>query len=140
MQIQVSGLNELNGYLRNLSPRLRKSISRESEQFMLDVRKSAKLRAPRDTKGLKDSIHVELTGANEWTLFVDSPHGVFQEEGFKPHWIHSDMIKGSNKLKGEGFFFVSKSKPFVAPALETNLSKLDNRLSHVTDKAMRGSR
>jgi hypothetical protein len=75
------------------------------------------LRAPRDTKELANSIHVELTGKNEWTLFVDSPHGVFQEEGFRPHWIHSSMIKASNKLKGKGFIFVSKSTPFVTPAL-----------------------
>ena len=140
MTIRVEGLNKFSGFIRNLPKNLDKGIGKESESFMGDVQKSAKLRAPRDTKGLKDSIHVELTGKNEWTLFVDSPHGVFQEEGFRPHWIHSDLITNSNKLTGKGFFFVSKSTPFVRPALEHNLSKLAQRMGNATQRAVKGGK
>lgn len=136
IQIQVTGLHKLNGFIKNLPKNLNKEVSKESESFMKDVQKSAKLRAPRDTKKLVRSIHVELTGKNQWTLFVDSPEGVYQEEGFRPHWIHSSMIKGSNKLVGEGFFFVSKSTPFVRPALEHNLSKLAQRMGDATQRAI----
>lgn len=101
---------------------------------MKDVRKSARLRAPKNTGGLKDSINVRQEKEGLWILEVESPHGVFQEEGFKPHWIHRSMIAGQ---EGEsGFVFVTKNKPFVTPALEHNLSKLSQRLSNATDIAL----
>lgn len=144
ISLRVEGLNELNGFLRRLPKNLRKEIGKESEQFMKDVQKSAKLRAPRDTGELANSIHVELTGANEWTLFVDSPHGVFQEEGFTPHFIWSDgnnvMGRQSNKFWWTGLHWVSKNKPFVRPALEHNLSKLSQRLNKATQRAIKGGK
>ena len=138
--VQITGIRKTRNLIVNLTKLLPKAISEESQQFMKDVQKSAKLRAPRDKKELANSIHVELTGKREWTLFVDSPHGVFQERGFKSHWIHSDMIKGSNKLTRKGFFFVKKSTPFVKPALEHNLGKLAQRLSKATNKAIKRSK
>ncbi|MFW9872067.1 MAG: HK97 gp10 family phage protein [Candidatus Thorarchaeota archaeon] len=137
--IKVTGLKETNGFLRGLPINLRKEINSESEQFMKDVRKSAKLRAPRDTKELANSIIIKKDG-NTWILRVTSPYGVYQEEGFKPHWIHSDMIKGSSKLKRRGFFFVKKSKPFIGPALEHNLNKLSQRMNKATTRAIKKSR
>ena len=46
------------------------------------------------------------------------------------------MIKGSNKLTRKGFFFVQRNKPFVKPALEHNLSKLSQRMSKATLRAI----
>jgi hypothetical protein len=135
--IEIKGLHKLNGYLRGLPRRLRNELRREAESFMLDVKKSAKLMAPRDTGELASSIVVDEVGRNSWVLRVLARHGVFQEEGFAPHWVHSDLIGNSNKLLGTGFFFVSKSKPFVAPALENNLSRLSQRLSKATQRALR---
>ena len=136
MSIKVKGLNKLQGFLRGLPKNLREEIGKESEQFMLDVRKSAKLRAPRDTGALARSIIVIKKGKTRWILEVQSPYGVFQEEGFRPHFVHSSMIKGTNKLTREGLFFVSKSKPFVRPALEHQLGKLAQRMSKATKRAI----
>jgi len=144
MTIRVEGLNKFSGFIRNLPKNLDKGIGKESESFMGDVQKSAKLRAPRDTKGLKDSIHVELTGKNEWTLFVDSPHGVFQEEGFRPHPIPIEWLtipgKGPHISNPKGWITVSKSTPFVRPALEHNLSKLAQRMGNATQRAVKGGK
>ena len=142
VQIQIQGLKELNGYLRRLPRNLRNELSKESEQFMLDVRKSAKLRAPRDTGELAESIHVELTGANEWTLFVDSPHGVFQEEGFTPHFVYTGWPNFITRkpYPQNTWITVSKHKPFVRPALEHNLSRLSQRLSKATKRVIKGGK
>lgn len=133
-QIEIRGLRELNGFLTRLDNNLRKEIGKEGFQFMKDVQKSAKLRAPSNTGGLRDSIEVREEKKGLWVLTVDSPHGVFQEEGFKPHWIHRSMIAGQEGE--EGFAFVRKSKPFVTPALEHNLSKLSQRMGQATDRAL----
>jgi len=145
MQIQVLGLNKLNGFLSGLPRNLRNEISKESGQFMKDVKKSAKLRAPRDTRELTNSIILTEKGKGTWVLSVESPHGVFQEEGFRPHWIHTSMIIGSNKFEQiyggrDKFIFVKKSKPFVRPALEHNLNKLAQRMGNATNLAVNKSK
>lgn len=124
--------------LNGISRAMNKEISKGSSEWMRKVQKSAKLRAPKDTKELKDSIFTVKT-KNGWDLIVASKQGFYQEEGFKPHWIHSDMIKGTNnpRLKRKGFHWVSKSKPFVRPALEHNLSNLPNILTKSTKMALK---
>jgi len=145
MQFEIRGLNRLNGFLRGLPTNLRNEISKESESFMLDIRKSAKLRAPKDTRELANSIRVFKESENTIVLNVGAPWGIFQEEGFRPHWIHTSMIIGSNKFSQiyggkEGFIFVSKSKPFIRPALEHHLNKLAQRISKAKNRAIQGSR
>lgn len=134
VSIKITGLNELNGLLTGLSRNLRKEINKESGRFMRDVQKSAKLRAPSNTGDLRRSIKVREEKGGRWVLTVGSPYGVYQEEGFRPHWIHRSMIVGNEGQ--EGFVFVSKSKPFVAPALEHNLGRLSQRMGNAVDKAM----
>lgn len=140
ISIKVSGLNEMNGFLKGLPLNLRKELNSESEQFMLDVRKSAKLRVPKDTRNLANSIIVTKKDGITWVLSVENPYGVFQEEGFKPHWIHSDQIIHSEKLTKKGFFFVKKSTPFVRPALEKHLNKLAQRMNKATNHAIKRSK
>lgn len=124
ISIQIKGLYELNGKLTGLPFKMRTQLNKELESFMFDVKKSAKLRVPRDTGELAQSINVTKQGS-KYVLSVDSPHGVYQEEGFTPHRVY---IKNSNKLK-DGFYFVKKHKSFISPALETNLNKLSQRIS-----------
>lgn len=112
---------------------------------MRDVRKSAKLRAPRQTGELANSIILTKNG-KQWILEVQSPYGRYQEEGFKPHWIHAGTpTKNSTGTVGSalnvaGFVKVSKHTPFIRPALEHNLSKLAQRLSNATNKAIKRSK
>ena len=90
---------------------------------------------------LKESIE-----SNKINLLVDSPHAIFQEEGFRPHWLHKSMgnfalwlaVKGYTGNKQ--FFYVSKSKAqvggFIKPALEKNLSNLPNLLNKGVKRAI----
>ena len=62
ISIQVKGLKQTNGFLRGLPMNLRKEINKESGNFMFAVKKSAKLRAPRDTRNLANNIFVKKNG------------------------------------------------------------------------------
>lgn len=113
------------------------------------VQKSAKLRAPRLTGQLAESIIIRKRGDKEIVITVESPYGIFQEEGFTPHWISSDMPDRVGGIVGSSYgifppqktlFFVAKHKPFIKPALEAGLSNLPNRLSQATKKAISKAR
>jgi len=145
IQLKVKGINRLTKFLVKLPTSMNKEIIGKSNAFMKFVRKSAKLRAPRMTGRLAESIMIKRK-KNEIILTVDSPYGVFQEMGFAPHWIHSNMSDrmggtvGGLFNKFDSFFFVSRHKPFIAPALEAGLSKLPNMLSQGTKKAIKQAR
>ena len=113
------------------------AVEHVSELFMRDVKKSARLRAPKDTGELREFISLTrpvLKGnIKKWTLTADAPHSFFQEEGFRPHWA---PILNSAKLS-PGTYFVSKHTPFMAPALEHNLSKFSQRLARGMDRGLR---
>ncbi len=129
--VEGKGLHGVNRLIKQLPYELNSDLLKSTSEFMKSVKKSAKLRAPKDTKELKDSIGL-VKRKNGWEIIANSPHAVYQEEGFKAHWIHTDMLrnKGSSKSpKYSGFMWVSKSKPFIRPALEHNLSNLHNILS-----------
>lgn len=138
VSVKITGLKELNGLVNGLGRNLMKELNKESEKFMKDVRKSAKLRAPKNTGELRRSILLKKEGKNRWLITVESPYGVYQEEGFKPHFIHRSMISGN---EGEsGFVFVKKHTPFILPALEHNLNKLAQRTSEAVNKSVGISR
>lgn len=134
IRITIKGLRR---YLIDLPKKLDRELTSTNEQFMKDVKRSAKLRAPSDTRKTKDSIDIEKTKTKgkmkQWKLVVDSRAAIFQELGFKPHWAY---IKDSRKLK-EGLYFVSKSKPFIIPAFDSQLSKLDQKLNRALDKSIK---
>jgi|GEM_PF-2381908 len=143
VQLQIKGLKRLNRSLLQLPASMEKEIMIKSEEFMKRVQKSAKLRAPRFTGRLAESIKVIKNKKNEIQIIVDSPYGYFQEFGFKPHFIHSDLSDrmggtvGGLFNKQNSLFFVSKNKPFITPALEHNLSNLPNMLLDGTKQAIK---
>lgn len=149
--IQIRGVKRLNRFVVNLGPQLNKAIRETGFNFLKDVQKSAKLRAPRFTGQLAQSIHV-LPGRTKQEiarLIVESLYGIFQEQGFTPHVVHGSMftraggkIKDWMRAKGirSDFITVRKSKPFIAPALEANIAKLGAKISNSTNKAIRRSR
>jgi hypothetical protein len=145
IQMQINGLEKVNKFLIEFPERTEKELNLVIDEFSKRVQKSAKIRAPRDTRELANSITVRPTAKNEVSVIVESPYGYFQEFGFRPHWIHTSMITGSNKFSQiyggkEGFIFVAKSTPFLQPALETNLSNLPNMLKNGMDKAIKGAK
>ncbi len=135
IRIQLTGSKQVHQFLLKLPSSLNKEINRSSEQFMKAVQKSAKLRAPRRTGKLAESIRVEKLRKNSWILIVDSPYGAFQELGFTPHWVHAWMPTGmggetiGDVLNIAGFARVAKSTPFVQPALEANIARLPSILN-----------
>lgn len=147
IRIEIKGMNESLKYLNKLSPNIDIHVSKASEQFMKDVKKSAKLRAPRDTLRTAKSIDIlppKNSGNKKvWKLTVNSPGAYWQEVGFKPHFVYSkngyinNSTVKSKKFWADGFHWVSKNKPFIAPAVEKNLSNLSQKLNNATKKALR---
>lgn len=135
--IEIKGLNKMNGMLSSLPSELMDAISKECYSFMMSVKKSAKLRAPKNTGELRKSIKLNNKSKNKWVLTVESPYGVYQEEGFKPHAVHMSMIAGNN---GNGFAWVKKNTPFIKPAIEHNLNKFTQNLSDATYRATKNSK
>jgi len=145
VQIQIKGIMKTKDLMLNLSKELPKAIIKESGKFIGDIRKSAKLRAPRDTGRLANSIIVREQGKNSWVLEVQSPYGVYQERGFTPHFFLADPGRPgfqSNKLQNSfgKLVMVKKHTPFVKPALEHNLSKLSQRMSDATKRGISKAR
>lgn len=147
LKIDIRGGKELKKYLIELPAKIDSALIQTNEQFLKDVRRSAKLRAPRDTSRTADSIKIERTKTRgkekQWKLVVGSRAGFYQELGFKPHFVYSKdgYINGSSqkssKFWSDGFHWVSKSKPFLVPALDSQLQKLDQKLNQEITKVMK---
>ena len=149
IQIEIRGLEEVNRFLRVFPNNVSKEIGTEQFEFMKRVQKSAKLRAPRFTGQLAESISVKKTGKNIVILTVDSPYGIFQETGYKPHIVSRYMNSragyrigdwmDAHGIKGK-YMTVSKFHPFIGPALSVELQRLSDRLSESVNKAIRRSK
>ncbi len=144
MNIHIVGIKEVNHFFLNLPKKMDKEVMVSSEEFMRFIQRSAKIRAPRNSGKLAQSINIK-GGKNTIGISVDSPYAYFQEFGFAPHWIHSSMPNRSggtvgSSLKKRGFIFVQNFKPFITPALEIGLSRLPMFLERATDKAVIKSR
>ena len=141
IQIKVTGGKEVVKLFVNLPKTMEKEIFRSAMRFNKLVQKSAKLRAPRMTGRLAESIKVKKKGKQIFFV-VDSPYARYQEEGFAPHWVHSSMNdrKGGTiggLMNREGFFFVQKHTPFIEPALEMGLARLPKMVLRGAQKAIR---
>lgn len=146
MNISINGVRQVNHFVLALPKNLDKDIMNSSEEFARAVQKSAKLRAPRNTGALAKSITVKR-GNNKIEITVDSPYGIFQEQGFTPHWVHTGMpnrsggtIGSALKMRRRGFVFVRGFKPFIVPALEQGLNMLPILLNRAVEKSIAKSR
>ena len=96
------------------------------------LKKSAIMRAPRDTGSLRKSIYTKVTTWEAHIFAGGKPtmriigkgapfdYSVAQEFGFRPHVIHRSMWMGKNPPKAP-FVKVSRFTPFMRPALEEYL-------------------
>lgn len=146
VQVTVRGLGQAQNFMLKVDRNLRTSINREKINFLKKVRKSAKLRAPTWKGNLKDSIKIKRRGKSDHRLVVQSPYAVFQELGFSPHWVHRDMRTRSGGTIGQwmggtpnDFIKVERSKPFIAPALQSQLPRMPTRLDIAVNKAFKMS-
>lgn len=145
LRIQIRGLKRLNRFMINLPKHTEKEIFKKSKEFMVFVKKSARLRAPKSTGELARSINFKVKG-KQIVLTVDSPYAIFQEEGFTPHWVHAGLPTRNslgtigNAFNIAGFAFVSKHTPFIKPALEAGLNQLPSMLNKGIKQAIIKSR
>ena len=166
INIRITGMKEVKNAFRNLPKELKKEISNGGMTFMRAVKKSAKLRAPRFTEYLASSIFVDKRGKNEIILSVDAPYAAKMETGKGlPRYMPIKRLRATGwlgrKIAGDGFITASRTrgkkeiagykppkkgmvvishyKPFIQPALEHNIAKLQTILSDKTNKAIRGS-
>lgn len=146
VRLRMVGDKRITRMLNALPKSTEKEIGKVSKTFMDAVKKSAKLRAPRHTGELADSINWKPLGKNKLVLTVDSPYGIYQEKGFKPHWVHALMpTKNSlgtigNAFNIAGFMRVQKHTPFLQPALDANINKLPELLKMGTNNAIKNAR
>jgi len=150
IQIRVRGAKKVGRFLFRLPQQLKLQTGKKAEEFMKAVQKSAKLRAPRWTGALAQSIKY-FRKDSQFKIIVDSPYGLFQEFGFAPHFVGLDTPTGSGFVVADwtaskgmmgwhGSLFVSHNKPFIMPALEKNVAKLHMLLQQGADTAVINSR
>lgn len=127
--IQVNNLDKVEKLIAELPAKEEKVLAKSNMKFIKDVRRSAKLMAPRDTGELAASIKIKKTKTKgktqQYLLAVEAPHAGQQEFGFSPHFA---FIRNSAKL-APGVYFVQKNTPFVKPAIERNFSKFSQNLN-----------
>jgi hypothetical protein len=145
IKITTRGTRRTSRYLRNLPKNITNAIDEHNMEFSKAVQKSAKLRAPRDTGDLAKSITMKSgSKKGEYHINVDSPYGRYQEFGFKPHFIgygkptknSAGTIQPKGNAKGPGIW-VSKYTPFITPALEHQLARIQTTLTNAINKGMK---
>ena len=157
IQIQMKNQKRVANFILKLPQKLQKEIMDESSSFLKDVRKSARLRAPRFSGYLASSIFIIKKGEKQVGLEVTAPWALQQETGAglpryvsRKHlegWFGASRTRGVQKIAtgapkgkgGKGMVVVKKYKPFVKPALEKNLNKLTTRMSNATIRAINKS-
>ena len=137
IRVEIKELKEVEKFIREVPKRVTRAIDGTNTIFMKALKKSAKLRAPKDTRELKNSIRLlpakKSKNTKIWKLVVDSPHAGFQEHGFKPHYA---PIYGSRKM-APGIYMVSKFTPFLEPALQHNLVTFNAKLNQAVGGAIK---
>lgn len=158
IKLKIKGMEEVANMFRNLPEKMRKEIQKVDKAFLNAVRKSAKLRAPRFTGYLASSIFVNEIGKKKVILSVEASYAAAMETGAGlPHYVSKrklapwfgasrTMGPGMKKMgtpKGEGgpgMVIVRSYKPFIQPALEHNIAKLQSMLSQGVKNAVSGAR
>ena len=150
--IRINGLEKPKILLETLPKELDKKLTRGNIVFLKAVRKSARLRISRHrmTGELSERMIIIPTKVKGKTkqsrLLVNSPYGIYQEEGYKGHWVHAGTST-RNRLGtiGDayniaGFMWIKRSSGlhFIRNAVEKQLStfsqKLDKSVKEVIKK------
>jgi len=123
-----------------LTKKIAKSIARRARRIVTS-------RGPHNTGtgALYNSIKaMPSSSGKSWLVTAGRglvrPYDYYQEFGFRPHFIHKDMVsKGSSlRRKGKNFFFVSRHTPFMGPAFRYAVNRLDADLNRTANKIIRG--
>lgn len=144
--IELSGDKGVRRYLLELPSKLDRNLSNGNENYINHLTRLSKLHAPKKSGDLMDSIKLDKTKTKgktkQWKMVVDSPYGIYQETGYKPHFVTAlTPTKNSEGTIGDayniaGFMWVSKFTPFVSVAFEESMVKLDMELNNQITKAI----
>lgn len=149
--IKIQGLDKVRNLFLRLSDSANKQLLKGSEEFMRDVQKSAKLRAPKSTGFLADQITIRKFGNSIILDTGQAYYAEFQEFGFSPHYIPSKYFEYHKiapavpgwVLSRNAFVFyslVAKHTPFMFPALQAQLPNLPNKLKNAMKIAIEEAR
>ena len=146
-EITIMGVEELHRYLEELPSHITDNIDKGEEEWLKIVQKSAKLRAPRFTGQLAESISYKQSGVGKWELIVASPYGWFQEVGWSPKWVPAIFSSragytvgdwmDAKDIAGDGIFPRGIPHPFISPAFEYGRSIIADILRRATDDGMK---
>jgi len=149
MSIKINGIDRVNRIVAKLGKNLDDEVLSKSKEFMRFVLKYAKMKAPKFTGNLANSLMIYQRGKSI-ILSTDAYYAKFKEFGFQPHVIPMEYIQqhssapgfpGKSVGKVSGFVYLSGvAKPFLYPALEDGLSQLPNMLRNAVLTAVRRSR
>jgi hypothetical protein len=151
MKLTIYGDEKMHKFLAELVPNTFDEIDKTEGEFIAFIQKSAKLRAPRLTGALAQSIEKKQNKKGEWRLDVFSPYGWFQEHGFVAKEFQINPAMPTRAGVGGGPFIgdiygnfgkgtPKKSTPFVAPATEKGLNMLPAMLKEAAFKGANNSK
>lgn len=133
IKVDIRELRDVIKFTREFPKKLDKELTTTNTLFMKALKKSAKLRAPKDTGELRESIKLlpmrKGKNVKKWKLIVDAPHAGFQEHGFKPHSFYAGKGFNSAKMAPGRSYYVSKWTPFVEPALQKQIKTFGTKLN-----------
>ena len=127
IEVRLFGVGISISKIRSFGKNLRQSSKDEIKEGGLWLKKSMKLRAPKATGNLRDSIDINLDHLDDgWvTVGPNVPYAKFQEYGYKPHWVAGRHLHTSSGNIGQPFAaYVSKYKPFMQPAANALIDRL----------------
>lgn len=149
-QVTIIGVESVHRMLVTLPMNTLKAVDNAEDKFMTFVQKSAKLRAPRFSGQLAESIHKTKLSFGSWELTVDSPYGWFQEYGWTPRGLavmtpsRSGYLVGdwmqAHGLIGFGMTPFGDPHPFIQPAFESGMEHLPQIMQEAVLKAAKESK
>lgn len=124
MVVTIHGINKVIRGLDGLHKNFPKIVNEISKELAKSLQKGMKMRAPKSTGFLRQSIHVEPTGKKgSMTIMVDAPYAQAVEYGFTPHMIPSQYFRMrpfSTEVSNPNLIWVGRGvnkQPFVKPAI-----------------------
>ena len=132
-----------------LPKNVEEALKKDTTNISKMIQKSAKLRAPRWTGKLAESIKVKPSTKGS-VVEVGMPYGMYQEFGFRPHFVQAFRSTGSGFVVADwaaahgvqlakNSIFVSKHRPFIKPAVDNVTLKISDLLSKSIAQAIKKS-
>lgn len=165
--VTLQGSRETAVFIKNLDKELMAANWRSTKTIAISMAERARQYAPSSGRpgGIRDNITAKKVTNSNWVVMVKTPkewgsdksriakyiYPMAQERGFKPHWIHINMIPAevrdkyrSGTMPGTNWLWVSGYTPFLVPAMldESNKDEkiIKKEIRKAIDRAKRRSK